>query len=62
MKRRIRSQVVVLRVFYDNDEEGKEGKIDPFGWDWASLIDEPIRDSVEVLAFGPVVDYPRPKR
>ena len=55
----IRSQIVVLKVFYEDDDEVAL-KEEPAKWNWSVLIDEPIRDGVEVLAAGPVVDYPRP--
>lgn len=56
----IKSQIITLRVFYDDNEEGNEGKLDPHQWDWDSLIDEPIRPSVQILAWGAPVGHPRP--
>ena len=59
-EQKIRSQVVVLKVFYDDNELGNVGKDDPSSWNWQLIIKEPIENGVEVLAFGPVVDYPSP--
>jgi hypothetical protein len=56
----IRSQVVVLNVMYEADEDEPDLKVPPEKWDWDSLIDEPIRRAVEVLAYGAVKSYPRP--
>lgn len=59
----IKSQVVVLNVMYDDGEESTsevEGPKDPPAeWDWSTLVDEPIRNAVEVLAAGPLKAYPR---
>lgn len=57
----IRSQIVVLNVIYDDGTSDERlGKSPPVYWDWSSLIDEPINNAVEVLAAGPLKDYPRP--
>ena len=60
----IKSQVVVLKVFYDDDSDDPliPPKDDPAIWDWSSLIDEPIQNSVEVLAAGPVREHPTPNK
>lgn len=56
----IRSQIVVLNVIYDDgvDDESVKPKSAPAEWDWSDLVDEPIRNAVEVLAAGPLKDYP----
>lgn len=57
----IRSQVVVLNVIYDDaDEEDAPPKDAPAIWDWSALVDEPIRNAVEVLAAGPLKDHDIP--
>jgi len=60
----IKSQVVTLNVIYDDetDDPGAvmKPKSPPAEWDWDQLIDEPIRNAVEVLAAGPLKEYPRP--
>ena len=58
----IKSQIITVRVMYDDDEEGKESKLEPAQWDWDNLVDEPIRGAVEVLAAGQIIEYPRPVR
>lgn len=59
----IKSQVITLNVIYDEGEDEidpvfKSKKSPPADWDWSDLIDEPIRNAVEVLAAGPVKEYP----
>lgn len=61
----IRSQVIVLQVFFDDGDEDpyvkKWGeKTAPESWKWDEIIDEPVRGQT-VLAAGPVVDYPTPE-
>lgn len=56
----IRSQVVVLKVFYDDGPDEYQDVRPPAHWDWSELVDEPISPCAEVLAAGPVQTYPRP--
>ena len=58
----IRSQVVVLQVMYDDasdDWPGAMTKNEPAEWNWSDLVDEPISHAVQVMAAGPVLDYPQ---
>jgi hypothetical protein len=48
----MREQVIVLRVRYEQDDEGLTIKDAPSAWDWSELAGE----DVVVVAAGPVVD------
>jgi hypothetical protein len=52
----VKSQVVTLEVFYEDDGF----KHAPSDWNWSELIDEPITNSVKVLAGGTINTHPFP--